>query len=106
MHTGNIHINILTDGNRTVAEASLHTYAAHVTGNGSSGREPGDKSDPKIGENLAIARALRKIANRLEKKAAGTMKHRESIAEHHRQLEENLQNMIDRTLDEQNHKRH
>ena len=106
MNTGTVHLSILTDGDRTVVEASLHTYLnPSIPVVASSGREPGDKTDPEIGEALAVARALRKIANRLEKKAAGTMKHRESIAEHRRQLEGNVQAAIDQALAEDARKR-
>lgn len=87
MQTGNVLMSILTDGDRTVVEAALHTYRHRsVPAIASSSREPGDKSDPKIGEALAIARALRKIASKLEREAGGTMKHREDTKKHAREI--------------------
>lgn len=84
---GVVQLRMMTDGNRTVAEAVLHTYQHPSTAAvASSARERGDESDEKIGEALAVARALRKIASKLEKQAAGTMKHREDNKAHARDI--------------------
>jgi hypothetical protein len=87
MRYGKVNYQAATDGDRTVVEASL-LFADELVINsvGSAGREPGDKSDPKIGEALAVARALRSIASRLERQAKGTMKHREDIQRHRAEL--------------------
>jgi len=85
--TGNVHLAVLTDGDRTVVEATLHTYLnLSVTAAGSSSREPGDKPDPQTGEALAVARALRRIAAKLERQARGKMKHQESVKAHREEI--------------------
>lgn len=83
MKLRSVDIKILTDGDRTVAEACLYPC---VEGVGSSSRDRADKSDPEIGEALAVARALRKIAAKLERQAAGMMKHREDIKAHRQEI--------------------
>lgn len=84
---GVVQLRMMTDGDRTVAEAVLHTYQHPSTAAvASSGRERGDESDEKIGEALAIARALRSLASKLEKQAAGKMKHREDCKAHARDI--------------------
>lgn len=89
MKRGNVNIEIATDGSRTVVEAAFHTYLHHsITATASSSRERGDKSDKKIGEALAVARALRKIADKLEHEARGTMKHREDCKKHAEEIAE------------------
>lgn len=89
MKRGNVDIHIATDGSRTVVEAYLHTYLhKSVTAYGSSARDPQDKTDRKIGEALAVARALRKIAAKLERQAHGKMKHREDCARHAAEIAE------------------
>lgn len=77
---GVVQLSALSDGSRTVAEATLHTYRhPALSGTGSSGREPGDKADAGIGEDLALARALRSLAARLERQANGRCKHRADV---------------------------
>lgn len=87
MKTFVVRLSLMSDGDRTVVEAShfenLMTGAALVTyGKGSAGREPGDKSDAQVGEWLAQARALRSVAARLERQAKGRMAHTEEIKRH------------------------
>lgn len=82
-------VYIMSDGNRTVATAELFNFYRAETvfmGKGSSGREPGDKPDAAIGEDLAVARALRSLASKLERRAAGRMRHVESIKAHKEQI--------------------
>lgn len=87
MKRGNVDIHIATDGSRTVVEAYLHTYLhKSVTAAGSSSRDPQDKADKKTGEALAVARALRHLAAKLERQAYGEMKHREDCARHAREI--------------------
>jgi hypothetical protein len=95
MKNGFVDIRILSDGDRTVVEAALHTYKyPSVVGTGSAGREPGDKADPKIGEALAVARALRSIAGGLERQAHGTMKHREDNKKHKLEIAESNAHLL------------
>lgn len=50
----------------TLANASLTTPAGHdVTGIGQAQRNPLDPNVPEIGDELAVARALRNLAERL-----------------------------------------
>lgn len=91
MHQGNIVFSVLTDGSRTVVEAALlHADSREVvlSATGSSGRDPGDKTDPAVGVGLATARALSSLAKRIERQANGRVKHNEDIAEHRRQIKD------------------
>ncbi len=85
-----VQVKLLSDRDRSVAEAHLVADAryglAGVTVRGSSGREPGDKANPVVGENLAVARALRSLANRLERQATGAMKMAESNRQHKEEI--------------------
>lgn len=82
-------VSVMSDGDRTVAEATLlDADYNRVTGMGSSGREPGDKPDVKIGTDLAVARALQSATRKLEKRAKGVMKHKEDIKAHKEQIAE------------------
>lgn len=56
---------VLGDRNATVARISWGQF--HATG--SSKREPGDKYDPEIGRQLAVARALRNLADKVQEHA-------------------------------------
>ena len=50
----------------TLAQASVHTPTGHdVTGIGEAQRNPLDPSVPEIGDELAVSRALRNLAERL-----------------------------------------
>ena len=66
----NVEIFVYEDDDHTSAKATLisgtganrrHT----VTGAGRSARNPGDASVPEIGQEVAVARALRDLADRL-----------------------------------------
>lgn len=83
-----ISVYVLSDGNRTNAEAQLEADDLTVlaVGNGSSSREPGDKADPLIGENLAVARALSSLAKKMERRANGRMRHAEAVKAHREQI--------------------
>lgn len=61
-----IMVNLAIDRNATVAEAMGFGLAA----TGSAKREPGDPYSQTIGGNLATARALRGLAQKLEEEAA------------------------------------
>ncbi len=78
-----IQVTLLSDGSRTVAQATgAPPYDMACRGLGSSGREPGDRPDEAIGEKLATARALHSMARRLERQAMGRMRHNESVQNH------------------------
>lgn len=49
----------------TEAEARLLTSGPDLTGHGSARRNPADQNVTKIGEELAVARALSDLAHRL-----------------------------------------
>lgn len=87
MEQRNVSLYIMTDGNRTSAEATI-VVGKLVHGNGSSGRDPGDKSDAGIGRNLAVARALRSLAANLERDAKGKVNHAESVKAHEAEIAE------------------
>lgn len=100
MKTIEISVYVLSDGNRTNAEAQLEADDLTVLayGKGSSSREPGDKADPVVGENLAVARALASLAKKLERRANGRMRHVETVKAHHEQIR--LRNLNIPTADE------
>ncbi|MDF2575406.1 MAG: hypothetical protein K0S05_2318 [Agromyces sp.] len=61
-----ITVDIDEEENTTLAHASLRTPAGQdVTGVGKAERNPLDPSVPEIGDELAVARALRNLAERL-----------------------------------------
>jgi len=93
MRVLNINIVIASDGTRTVAEAALNDpddelFTPMAQGEGSSARERGDKADQVTGDELAIARALRCMAARLERQAHGRINHAESVKAHRAQIAE------------------
>ncbi|MCD2441450.1 DUF1876 domain-containing protein [Agromyces sp. SYSU K20354] len=71
-----ITVEIDEQDDTTLAHVSLRTPAGHdVTGVGHAQRNPLDPSVPEIGDELAVSRALRNLAERLlhttEKDIAG-----------------------------------
>ena len=61
-----ITVEIDEDDDSTLAHVSLRTPKGHeVTGVGHAQRNPHDPSVPEIGDELAVARALRNLAERL-----------------------------------------
>lgn len=89
MDTYLIHVAVMSDGNRTVAEAVLVQEEGKgwedrevVTGRGSAAREPGDKQDGYVGSALAVSRALDSLGRRLRRRAGGRMRHVEDIRRH------------------------
>lgn len=71
--THTVRVTVLTDPDASVAQAVLTAdsdpYQTQMVATGSARRTPSDKPDPEIGRLLAMARALRKTANRLETQA-------------------------------------
>jgi len=57
----NLSIHIVEDETETVATAILDLRGEHFEARGSARRNPIDPAKPVIGEELAIARALRKL---------------------------------------------
>lgn len=83
MKSAAVQLSFLSDGDRTVVEAAYHSYHfPSVYSKASSGREPGDKSNERIGEALAAARVLRSLAAKLERQATGAMRHAETNRQH------------------------
>jgi hypothetical protein len=69
--TWHVELFIDEDGNRTVARAILHTDdPTHVKGRGVARRAPQDADIPEIGDEVAAARALHKLADELLRTAA------------------------------------
>ncbi len=61
-----ITVDIDEQEDTTLAHVSLRTPTGHdVTGVGESQRNPMDPSVPEIGDELAVSRALRNLAERL-----------------------------------------
>ncbi len=72
-----LHVTMIAipDANATVALAEM----GGIRVSASSKREPGDRYDPRIGTDLAVARALRKISRKLERRANGAVRHAEHV---------------------------
>lgn len=78
-------LNVHQDADVTLAQVSYAgTDDNSIQVSGSARREPGDASVPSIGEALATARALEKLAAKLRKKAQGEM----NTAAYHRKQRE------------------
>lgn len=61
-----VQIDITEEGDDTVAQAILSTgYHTQLTGAGHARRNPVDQPIPEIGDELAVARALADLADRL-----------------------------------------
>ncbi len=70
--TVDIYVDEHPDTRRTHAEARLHTGdPTDVRGVGTSSRNPRDPEVPEIGDELAVARALADLADKLHAAAAG-----------------------------------
>ena len=68
--TWTVQVNIEEMGDDTVAEAVLSLDATEVRGQGRSRRNPHDATVPRIGDELATARALSELAHELLSTAA------------------------------------
>jgi hypothetical protein len=70
--TVEIHIDEHDEQRQTRAEARLRTDdRTDLRGVGTAQRNPHDRDVPEIGDELAVARALGELANRLRETAAG-----------------------------------
>jgi hypothetical protein len=65
---------------------------------GSARRAPGDEPDWRIGENLAVSRALAKAATKLRKRAEGMERQAQSIRDHKRVIAEKQKKANGQTL--------
>ena len=64
--TWHVEVFIDEDADRTSARAVLHTgLPTHVQGRGVTRRSPDDVDVPEIGDEVAVARALHELADRL-----------------------------------------
>ena len=61
-----VDINLYEDGDTTTAEAVLHTPAPRaLKSRGTAHRHPADPDVPEIGDEIAAAHALRRLASHL-----------------------------------------
>lgn len=68
-------IHLAVDDNATVAVIKAEiSDGKFVTVTASAKREPGDEFDPQVGSDLATARALRKIADKIERQHRNVLK--------------------------------
>ena len=66
-----INLTVLLDGEASVAEARGGTFSniGELSATGSAKKHPKDTSNSEVGFNLAVARALRALADQYEKRA-------------------------------------
>jgi len=65
----------INQGNRaTIAEARTDVDGEGVTASAEALRHPDDKNDPELGRQIATARALSSLANKLARRANGRVK--------------------------------
>ncbi len=65
VHTWTVTVNVFDHGDSSAAHAVLTTSAGSLTGHGRAQRNPHDVAVPEIGAEIAAARALRELADRL-----------------------------------------
>jgi hypothetical protein len=65
VHTWTVTISVFDHDDSTAAHAVLKAPAASLTGHGRARRNPHDVGVPQIGQEVAVARALRDLADRL-----------------------------------------
>jgi hypothetical protein len=69
MHEHQVKVRVMATRNVTVADVELDGLARGKTISGSAKREPGERHDTKVGEWLAIGRAMKAAGEFLEAKA-------------------------------------
>lgn len=69
--------------------------------NGHAKRDPRDKSNPKLGLDIAYARALGKAARKLERRAQGLVKHADDLAATKQAQRERVQQVFDKIAEEE-----
>ena len=75
-------ITLAEDEDFTNAQARLYVGDAKYVGWGRARRNPADPSVPRIGEELAVGRALSELAHRLVEAAAEEISEREGRPAH------------------------
>lgn len=74
VRTWNVRVDVFEAGAGTTAHAVLRSDApANLEGTGSAQRRPGDTDVPEIGDEIAVARALRQLADALLGTAAADL---------------------------------
>lgn len=63
-----IPVEIIQTNDATISTVQ-YIYSKNMSGWGTAKREAGDRFDSSIGEDLAVARALRELAEKLEARA-------------------------------------
>jgi hypothetical protein len=75
--TWTVQVTLDEHGDDTRADAALSMdNKTEIRGHGSSRRNPGDESEPRIGDELAAARALSDLAHQLLTAAANDIESR------------------------------
>jgi hypothetical protein len=78
--TWNVQVHIDERGDDTIADATLSLdNKLEVRGHGQSRRNPSDESEPRIGDELATARALSDLARQLLATAATDIESRTHV---------------------------
>jgi hypothetical protein len=78
--TWNVQVRIDERGDDTIADATLSLdNKLEVRGHGQSRRNPSDESEPRIGDELATARALSDLARQLLATAATDIESRTHV---------------------------
>jgi hypothetical protein len=72
IRTWHVEVFVYEDESDTTARAILHTESpTHLDGTGSARKSPDDAAVPEIGDEVAVARALSALAEKLLATAAG-----------------------------------
>lgn len=75
-----VQVKINEEGDDTFADATLDLESkTEIRGRGSSRRNPRDESEPRIGDELATARALSDLAHQLLSAAASDIESRTHV---------------------------
>ena len=78
--TWTVQVTLDEQGDDTIADATLSgDETSGITGHGTSRRNPSDESVPRIGDELATARALSDLAHQLVNRAASDIEARTHV---------------------------
>lgn len=69
-----IEADAISTGDASIAVVTATLGTQHYEETGTAKRDPSDKPNPEAGSKLALARALRNLANTLERQAEGEIK--------------------------------
>lgn len=78
--TWTVQITLDEDGDDTRADATLGVDTMELRGRGMSRRNPSDESEPRIGDELATARALSDLAHQLLAAAASDIESKTHVS--------------------------